>query len=101
MHNCNFGTQCAWVLCSKVAILANLSPDSGIWRILKAFGYKYVGLAIFRKHLAPNFLVWRNVRPVYLHVFAYIYVDLQFLSLLMVCKFMTSNESVKVFKVEA
>ena len=45
-----------------------------------AFGYKYLGwrcgefLAIFWKHLAPNFLVWRNVRPVYLHVFAHIFI---------------------------
>ena len=31
-------------------------------------------LAIFWKHLAPNFLVRRKVRPVYLYVFAYIFI---------------------------
>jgi len=62
-----------------------------IWRIsggcLKAFGSK--------------FLVWRNVRSVHLHVCAYIFTcRLLFLSLLMVWKFMTLNESVGVLKVE-
>jgi len=64
---------------TRVAILANLPPDSG-------------NLAIFWKYLAPNFLVWRNVRPVYLHVFVYMFIcRLLFLSLLMVWKFMISN----------
>jgi len=36
------------------------------------------------------------VRPVYLHVFAYLYAGLLFLSLLMVRKFLTSREYVLV-----
>ena len=32
-------------------------------------------LPIFWKHLAPIFLVWRNVRPLYLHIYAnYIFI---------------------------
>jgi len=51
-----------------------------IWRILKVLGCKYFGLAIwqisgnFLKDLASNFLVWLNVRPADLHVFAYIFI---------------------------
>ena len=61
-------------------------------------------LVIFWKHLAPMFLVWQNVAyDLYIcpYLLPYLYVDLLILSLRMVWKFMTSNESVKVLKVEA
>jgi len=51
-----------------------------MWRILKAFGYKYFGLAIWRisgdffKALGSKFFGWRNARRAYLHVFAYIFI---------------------------
>jgi len=58
-------------------MLANLSPDSGnlanfasIWLQIFWLG----DLAIFLKHLAPNFLVWRILRPIHLDVFAYIFI---------------------------
>jgi len=50
-------------------------PES--WRILKALGYKYFGMAIWRFFESiwlQIFFVWRNVRPVYLHVFAFIFL---------------------------
>jgi len=55
-------------------------PSPEIWRIWKAFGCIHFCLAIWRiscnfwKHLSRNFLAWRNVRHVYLHVFAYIFI---------------------------
>ena len=44
--------------------LKRLATDVLVWQ----FGEF---LVIFRKYLAPNILVWRNVRPVYLHLFVY------------------------------
>jgi len=51
-----------------------------IWRIVKLLATNILVwqfgefLAIFCKHLAPTFLVWRNVQPVYLQAFAYRFI---------------------------
>jgi len=91
------------------AILANLSPDSrnlanfeSVW--LQIFWILRFGEfpTIFLKHLAPNFWFGEMYDPyICTYLLTYSYVDLLFLRLLMVWKFMTSNESMKVFKVEA
>ena len=75
---CKCSIQVAVV--GRVAILANLSADSrnlvnfeSVWLQIFWFGHLEHFLLIFWKHLGPIFLVLRNVRPVYLHVFAYIF----------------------------
>ena len=106
-----------------LAILGNLSPDSGnltnfedVWLHLfwfgdlatyfKVYGSKSFGLAkytkiSFLKVFSQNVLQCHfYVRPVYVHVFTYINMcRLLLLSLLLVSKFVTSNESVIVVKV--
>ena len=79
-----------------------------VCQILKAFGYKYLVcrfgefLATFWKHLAPNFFsLAKCTTCICTNLLTSTYVDLLFLSLRMVWKFVTSNESVKVLKVEA
>jgi len=64
------------------------------------FGDRFRKSGDFLKALGSKFLIWRNVRSVYLHVFAYIYscIGLLFSSLLMVWKFMTANESFASFE---
>jgi len=57
------------VVCRKVRLLVlRLARTVLVW------GFREF-LAIFRKHLAPIFLLLRNVRPVYLHEFAYIFTS--------------------------
>jgi len=75
----------------RVAILANLSPDSGIWRILEAFGYIYFGLAIWRIFESIWLQIFWFCEMYALYICTYLltdsYASLLFLSLLMACKF--------------
>jgi len=85
--NCSTMTWQRICRCSQVtvvgrfAILANVSPDSrnlvnfeSVWLQIFWFSHLEIFLMTFWKHLAPIFLVLRNVRHVYLHVFAYIFL---------------------------
>jgi len=105
---------------NRIVIISASNPAQGCH--FGEFVARFRKSCEFWKRLATNILVWRfgeflaifeSIWPQILwfgemydlyictYLLTYSYVDLLFLSLLMVWKFMTSNESAKVLKVEA
>jgi len=73
MDFCSVGPYCeCHVTMKKKTLFSTTFVQQGCH--IGEFIARFRNLVIFWKHLAPNFFVWRNVRPVHLHVFAYIFI---------------------------